>query len=81
MSPTHQATTSNARVVVLISGSGSNLQALIDGWQAGDLPIDLVAVISNRPGVFGLERAAKANIPTQILDHKSFSDRESFEIT
>lgn len=68
-----------ARVVVLISGSGSNLQALIDGLQAGDLPIDLAAVISNRPGVFGLERAANAGIPAEVLDHKTFADRESFD--
>jgi phosphoribosylglycinamide formyltransferase-1 len=47
--------TDKTRVVVLISGSGSNLQALIDGWKAGDLPIDLVGVISNRPGVLGME--------------------------
>lgn len=67
------------RVVVLISGSGSNLQALIDGVQTGELPIDLVAVISNRPNVLGLERAAKANIPTEVLDHKTFADRESFD--
>ena len=67
------------RVVVLISGSGSNLQALIDGVRAGELPIELAAVISNRPDVFGLERAAKANIPTALLDHKAFADRESFD--
>ncbi len=68
-----------ARVVVLISGSGSNLQALIDGVQSGELPINLAAVISNRPDVFGLERATKANIPTELLDHKTFTDRESFD--
>ncbi|RYY76318.1 MAG: phosphoribosylglycinamide formyltransferase [Gammaproteobacteria bacterium] len=68
-----------ARVVVLISGSGSNLQALIDGVTSKELPIDLVAVISNRPGVLGLERAAKANIPTEVLDHKTFAHRESFD--
>jgi len=67
------------RVVVLISGSGSNLQALIDAMQAGDLPIELAAVISNRPGVLGLERASKANIPTAVLDHKGFTERESFD--
>lgn len=67
------------RVVVLISGSGSNLQALIDGVQAGNLPIELAAVISNRPDVLGLERAAKANIPAELLDHKAFADRESFD--
>ena len=68
-----------ARVVVLISGSGSNLQALIDGVADNSLPIDLVAVISNRPEVMGLERAAKANISAEVLDHKAFADRESFD--
>lgn len=67
------------RIVVLISGSGSNLQALIDGVQAGSLPVDLVAVISNRPDVMGLSRAAQANIPTAVLDHKTFANRESFD--
>lgn len=67
------------RVVVLISGSGSNLQALIDGVADNSLPIDLVAVISNRPEVMGLERAAKANISADVLDHKTFADRDSFD--
>jgi phosphoribosylglycinamide formyltransferase 1 len=67
------------RVVVLISGSGSNLQALINSCRAGDLPIELVAVISNRPGVLGLARAQDAQIPTVVLDHKNFSDRETFD--
>jgi phosphoribosylglycinamide formyltransferase 1 len=67
------------RVVVLISGSGSNLQALIDGVASGELSVELAAVISNRPGVLGLERAAKANIPAEVLDHKNFADRESFD--
>jgi phosphoribosylglycinamide formyltransferase-1 len=73
------SSTKKSRVVVLISGSGSNLQALIDGVACGDLPIELVAVISNRPDVYGLERAAKANIPAELLDHKTFTDRESFD--
>ena len=67
------------RVVVLISGSGSNLQALIDGQKSGDLPISIVKVISNRPDVFGLTRAGQAGIPHQVLDHKKFADRESFD--
>jgi phosphoribosylglycinamide formyltransferase 1 len=71
--------TKKTRVVVLISGSGSNLQALIDAVDADELPIELVAVISNRPAVFGLERATKANISTVLLDHKNFADRESFD--
>jgi phosphoribosylglycinamide formyltransferase 1 len=67
------------RVVVLISGSGSNLQALIDGVATGDLPVEIAAVISNRPGVLGLERAARANIPAEVLDHKTYTHRESFD--
>lgn len=67
------------RVVVLISGSGSNLQALIDGQKSGDLPISIEKVISNRPDVFGLTRAEQAGISHQVLDHKTFADRESFD--
>ena len=67
------------RVVVLISGSGSNLQALIDSCHAGELSIELVAVISNRPDVLGLTRAQDANIPTVVLDHTNFADRETFD--
>ena len=62
-------------IVVLISGSGSNLQAIID---AG-LDVDIRAVISNRPDVRGLERAEKAGIATAVLDHKAYEDRESFD--
>lgn len=67
------------QVVVLISGSGSNLQALIDGVTDGDLPIEIAAVISNRPDVFGLTRATKAGISTLVLDHKGFASREAFD--
>lgn len=66
-------------VVVLISGSGSNLQAFIDNAQAGKLPVSIRAVISNRPDAYGLERARKANIPVAVLDHNDFPDRESFD--
>lgn len=76
--PTNEAVNS-LRVVVLISGSGSNLQALIDGVTTGELPIEIVAVISNRPDVLGLTRAANAGIPTAVLDHKGFSSRETFD--
>lgn len=69
----------NLRVVVLISGSGSNLQALIDGVAHGDLPIEIAAVISNRPDVFGLTRATEAGIATLVLDHKGFASREAFD--
>jgi len=66
-------------VVVLISGGGTNLQAIIDGQKNGDLPIQINAVISNRPNVKGLNRAAQAGIKTETLDHKNFSDRKTFD--
>ncbi|MCB1852196.1 MAG: phosphoribosylglycinamide formyltransferase [Gammaproteobacteria bacterium] len=66
-------------LVVLISGSGSNLQALIDQVAAG-LPAEIRAVVSNRPGVRGLERAQAAGIATRVLDHQAFPDRESYDL-
>jgi phosphoribosylglycinamide formyltransferase-1 len=67
------------RVVVLISGGGSNLQAIIDATEAGQLPITLCAVISNKPAVGGLQRAEKHNIPALVLEHTQFENRESFD--
>lgn len=66
-------------VVVLISGSGSNLQALIDSL--ADVPSSAVirAVVSNRADAYGLERALQAGIETCFLDHKAYADRESFD--
>ena len=64
------------RVVVLISGNGSNLQAMLD--DPCDV-YDVVAVFSNRPGVFGLERAATAGVDHHCIDHKNFADRASFD--
>ena len=66
-------------LVVLVSGSGSNLQAIIDASSNPDYPAEIVAVISNIEGVKGLERAEKAGIPTAVLDHKNFPDRESYD--
>lgn len=65
-------------VVVLISGSGSNLQALIDSL-GEDNPTCIRAVISNRAEAFGLQRAGAAGIPTHVVQHKDFSDREAFD--
>lgn len=70
---------STKRIVVLISGSGSNLQALIDACASHEIQGSIVAVISNRPEVYGLERARLAGITTQTLDHKNFADRVSFD--
>lgn len=68
----------SCNVVVLISGSGSNLQALIDS-QAADNPARIGAVISNRADAYGLTRAQEAGIPTRVLDHKAFASREAFD--
>ncbi len=67
------------RIVVLLSGSGSNLQALIDATLSGRIDGQLVAVISNKPGVKGLERARDAGIAAQALDHTGFNSREAFD--
>lgn len=64
-------------VVVLISGSGSNLQALIDTQD--DTGIRIAAVISNKAGVLGIKRALEAGIPAEVLDHKNFESREQFD--
>ncbi|MGS2723099.1 phosphoribosylglycinamide formyltransferase [Porticoccus sp. GXU_MW_L64] len=67
------------QIVVLISGSGSNLQAFIDATNDGSLGGEVAAVISNRPGVFGLQRAERANISAEVVDHTGFDSRESFD--
>lgn len=66
-------------IVVLISGSGTNLQALIDAHQQGELSVNIAAVISNRPRAYGLERARQAGIETVVLDHTGFDSREQFD--
>ena len=66
-------------VVVLISGSGSNLQALIDSVARGENPARIAAVISNRADAYGLQRAKQAGIATELLDHKQFDGREAFD--
>jgi phosphoribosylglycinamide formyltransferase-1 len=64
---------------VLISGRGSNLQALIDTCADPDFPAEIALVISNVAGAYGLERAAKAGISTRVIDHKPFGSRGEFE--
>jgi len=66
-------------IVVLISGSGSNLQAIIDSMPSGEGAAKIAAVISNKPGVLGLERANQAGIPSHVIDHREFSQREIFD--
>lgn len=66
-------------LAVLISGSGSNLQALIDACAAPDYPAKISVAISNKPGAFGLQRAEKAGIPVETVDHTKYANRGDFE--
>ena len=68
------------RVGVLVSGRGSNLQALIDACAASDFPAEIALVLSNRPDAFALERAAGAGLPTAVVDHRDFpGNKGAFE--
>lgn len=67
------------RVAVLVSGRGSNLQALLDAAAAPDYPAEIALVISNVADVQALERAARAEVRTAVLSHRGFKDREAFE--
>lgn len=67
----------SCRTVILISGSGSNLQAFIDTLHPDQA--NIVAVISNRADAYGLERAARSGIPTEVLNHRDFADRASYD--
>lgn len=66
-------------VVVLLSGTGSNLQALIDSNDVKKSSANIRAVISNRADAYGLQRAKDAGIDTRVLDHKAFEGREAFD--
>jgi phosphoribosylglycinamide formyltransferase-1 len=70
---------SKASLVVLISGSGSNLQAIIDAIENKALDAEIKAVISNKRSAFGIERARQANIDTHVIDHTQYPDRQSFD--
>lgn len=67
------------RVAVLISGGGSNLQALLDDTARPDAAAEIVLVISNRADAFGLQRAGRAGVPTAVLPHETFADRAAFD--
>jgi phosphoribosylglycinamide formyltransferase-1 len=65
---------------VLVSGSGTNLQALLDAQARGELaPGEIAVVISNRPGAQALARATAAGVPASVVDHAQFADRAAFE--
>ena len=66
-------------IVILISGRGSNMQSLLAAAADGSLSVRVVAVLSNRPGAAGLETAGAAGIPTRVIDHTLYPDRESFD--
>ncbi|KMQ73965.1 phosphoribosylglycinamide formyltransferase [Marinobacter subterrani] len=67
------------KILVLASGSGTNLQALIDASRERDFPGQIVAVGSNQPGAFALERAAQANLETFVVNHRNFGSRDEFD--
>lgn len=67
------------KIVILISGRGSNMEALLKAQAAGELPVDIAAVISNRPDAKGLATAEAAGIATRVVDHKAYAGREAFD--
>lgn len=66
------------RIGVLVSGSGSNLQALIDATENDTIQAEIAVVISNKPGVYALERADKHKIPSLVIDHRQYSASVDF---
>ncbi len=70
---------SRCKTAILISGSGTNLQAFINAVQDGELALDLAVVFSNNPEAHGLERAERAGIPTACIQHIDYPDRETFD--
>lgn len=67
------------RIVVLIGGSGSNLEAILQAIQKNHLPLTCAKVISHKPDVLGLKRAQRYQVPTQVIDHLSFAIQDDFE--
>ena len=67
------------RLAVLISGRGSNMEALINSCAQADFPAEITVVIANRPDAGGIEKAQAAGLKTAIIDHKQFSNRQAFE--
>ena len=64
---------------VLISGRGSNLQAIIDGIDRGEVAAQISVVISNKPDAYGLRRAEAHGVPALVVDHRNYESRETFE--
>jgi len=74
-----QAKDDTLKLGVLISGSGTNLQAIIDAIGRGEVHAEIRLVISNRADAYGLQRARQAGIPTRVIDHRRFESREAFD--
>ncbi|MCC7359149.1 MAG: phosphoribosylglycinamide formyltransferase [Anaerolineales bacterium] len=68
------------RLVVLLSGGGTNLQALLTASAVGRLPADIVAVVSNRPDAYGLERARQAGLPAIVLEKHASQTRRDYDV-
>ncbi len=73
--PAHEG---KLKLAVLLSGSGTTLQNLVDKIGHGKLAASIVLVVADRPGVFGLERAAQANLPNQVIDRKAYATAAEF---
>ena len=67
------------RLAFLVSGSGTNMQNLIQKIKTGEIPAEAVIVISNKPDVKALERAKELSVPGKVISHKDHATRESFE--
>jgi phosphoribosylglycinamide formyltransferase 1 len=66
-------------IAVLVSGSGSNLQAILDASDRGEIPCRVGLVLTNKADAYGLVRARNHGVPTEVVDHRDFPDRESFD--
>ena len=71
--------TGKLKTAVLVSGRGSNLQALLDACAAPDFPAQIVLVLSNVPDAYGLERARQRDVPTAVIRHRDYPTRETFD--
>jgi phosphoribosylglycinamide formyltransferase-1 len=67
------------KLAVLVSGGGTNLQAILDAVDCGALEAEVVVVLSNKPGALALDRAARHGVPTHVIDHRGFPSREAFD--
>lgn len=68
-----------AKIGILVSGNGTNLQAILDSVEQKKVPAEVAVVISNKAEAFALERAHKKGVPTKVVSHADFPDREAFE--